>query len=190
MVKRLGIGGIAIISIMIIIVAVIFGYNIISYYTAQSPDKYFEIIPGSQTKNAVSIVNLGDDVISFSQLTVLVNSKTAFIINPMVTVEPGGIGILRYNPPILGTNLNVIIRGPHNEEAFIVSISDSNTFPVCLDGICDTGENCPTDASICEVPICYTPTCIDGCGQAPLPQGETSDGCDGVCDGEGNCISD
>ncbi len=65
------------------------------------------------------------------------------------------------------------------------------------DGNCDPGENCPGDASACNDTKCYEPTCTNGCGETPVPEGKPDEACGPnigcatppcSCDGNGNCI--
>lgn len=193
-----GISGVKIVFLLLLVVIIIFSYNFFNIYSYYAPEKTFEILEGSQTKNEVTILNLGDSELIFSQLTVTVNNKNAFIINPHTAVGPGDIGILRFNTPVFGGNLHVTIKGPDNEETYVVTIIEQNTFPVCLDGMCEAGENCPSDAISCEDKPCYQPTCVDGCADVPIADGETDEGCSGdngceggncACDGYGNCVS-
>jgi len=61
--------------------------------------------------------------------------------------------------------------------------------PVCGDGTCSVGENCPADASGCLDNICYEPTCTNGCGQIAVVSGGNDEIClvPNHCDGSGNC---
>ncbi len=52
------------------------------------------------------------------------------------------------------------------------------TPPVCPDGTCATGENCPQDAGSCSDNVCMIPTCEDGCGETPVTNAEDPGQCD------------
>jgi len=62
--------------------------------------------------------------------------------------------------------------------------------PICPNGICESGENCPADVSSCSDNQCYEPTCNNGCGQTLVGVRQTDESCSGnnFCDGSGNCV--
>ena len=65
---------------------------------------------------------------------------------------------------------------------------------LCGDGICEVGENCPGDVSSCADNICYEPTCINGCGEVPVTNGENDEAClasdNKICDSNFGCSLD
>ena len=62
----------------------------------------------------------------------------------------------------------------------------------CGDGVCEPGEECPQDATDCPDTTCYDPTCTSGCGEEPVTQYGTDEGCTAAGDGcsEGECACD
>ena len=62
--------------------------------------------------------------------------------------------------------------------------------PVCSNGVCEGGENCPADVGSCSDNQCYEPTCNNGCGQTLVGTRQTDESCSGnnFCDGSGNCV--
>ena len=72
--------------------------------------------------------------------------------------------------------------------------------PACIDGSCDTGDNCPLLAQYCPDNVCRTPTCANGCGETAIINAEDAGQCDAtnqagscisppcVCDESGTCI--
>ncbi|MBN1941411.1 MAG: heparinase II/III family protein [Candidatus Diapherotrites archaeon] len=58
------------------------------------------------------------------------------------------------------------------------------------DGTCEAGENCAPDNVGCPDNPCYEPTCSNGCGENPVPNGGNDESCAAPkqCDGSGNCI--
>jgi len=70
----------------------------------------------------------------------------------------------------------------------------------CGDGTCSAGENCPADATVCADNVCYTPTCVSGCGETAIVSAEDAGECDStttagscasapcICDGSSVCI--
>lgn len=61
--------------------------------------------------------------------------------------------------------------------------------PVCGDGACGAGENCPADATGCADRRCYEPTCTNGCGETAVQNGGNDESCllPSFCDGSGSC---
>jgi len=70
---------------------------------------------------------------------------------------------------------------------------DAEILKVCGDGFCAPGENCPADVvdPSCTDNTCFEPTCINGCGEAPVISGGTDEGClsPSSCDGTGVCVA-
>jgi len=57
--------------------------------------------------------------------------------------------------------------------------------PVCGDGICMPGEDCPIDNVSCSDEVCYDPTCLDGCGSEIIAGTDP-----GECEGSTGCNTD
>ena len=95
---------------------------------------------------------------------------------------------------------------PSDGQGLSRCVDDSSCIVTCPNGVCATGENCPSDATSCseEPPVCYSRTCVNGCNNPPNPiasgqqDSEGSNRCDNTlgcssppcqCNGSGSCIS-
>lgn len=70
------------------------------------------------------------------------------------------------------------------------SIKVTGSGTVCGDLICSPGEECLGDLSNCPDNPCYEPTCLNGCGQAAVPEDGNDESClyTDICDGGGSCV--
>jgi len=109
---------------------------------------------------------------------------------------------LQNNSPAINAGINTSIYGviedivgtsrPQGAGYDIGAYEYEYTGPSCGDGVCEAGENCPTDVGGCADNVCYEPTCINGCSQAAVIYGGNDEGClsPNICNGAGNCITD
>ncbi len=153
--------------------------------------------------NSISLNNWQHVAVSYdgSAVTFYVNGMESGTVSytadpPDSSGHPLVIGIRDYdkNRDFDGLINDVIIYGRALTPTEISQIYESQktgpAHPVCGDGTCSPGENCPQDAAGCPDNACYEPSCNSGCGQTAVPQRQNDETCVSplMCDGAGSCV--
>jgi hypothetical protein len=178
-----------------------------NYWEMEPHDELFLQMPSGVEHN-FTLANPGSDYVTY-----LIGDRTSNG-NIRINLVAGDYLVKCFDPKsatyqsgfMSGGDCNNVIQGSGDTQISIPAFTEdiviylqSQEGPVCGDGFCESGENCPQDSVGCIDNVCYEPTCVNGCGESPVPSGQEDPGqCEGdtgcvggncYCDGSGNCVS-